>query len=233
MNVDRFSAGSFFFRFFLEKNLFGQCLQTIKIGTTILLFKIIRKMLNFVPKSSIKMPNQIQIHDLFFEKYITKKAIQSRVEMLGAAIGQRFRGDIPLFVSVLSGSFVFTSDLIREVKGDLEINFVKLASYRGTASTGEISVILDLAENIEGRHLVVVEDIVDTGTTLHFFLEKLREKNPASLTVVALLVKPDALKYPVSIDFTGFEIPNAFVVGYGLDYNELGRNLPDIWQLTT
>jgi hypoxanthine phosphoribosyltransferase len=177
------------------------------------------------------MPEQIQIHDLFFEKFISKQTIQARGENIGAALRQRFRAEKPLFISVLSGSFIFTSDLIRAIDGDLEINFVKLSSYHGTESMGEIAVILDLIENIEGRHLVVVEDIVDTGTTLHFFLEKLREKKPASLTVVALLVKPDALKYEVPIDFTGFEIPNAFVVGYGLDYDELGRNLPDIWQL--
>lgn len=173
----------------------------------------------------------VQLHDLQFELFISKEAIAERVSAIGAALTERFVGERPVFISILSGSFVFASDLIRAVSTDLEIVFVKLASYSGTASSGEIQTIMGLSESLAGRHVVVVEDIVDSGRTLHFFNQKLAEQNPASITTVALLVKPEAMKFPVEIDFTGFEIADDFVVGYGLDYDGLGRYLPDIFQL--
>ena len=174
----------------------------------------------------------IRLHDLDFELFIPKKEIAARVSAIGIALTERFLGKKPVFISILSGSFVFASDLIRAVDTDLEIVFVKLASYSGTTSTGEIQTMMGLSSDIAGRHVVVVEDIVDSGQTLHFFLQKLAEKSPASITTAALLVKPDALKFPVPIDFSCFEISDKFVVGYGLDYDGLGRNLPDIHQLS-
>lgn len=174
----------------------------------------------------------IQLHDLHFDLFISKEAIADRVAEIGEALTGRFLGQKPVFISILSGSFVFASDLIRAVATDLEIVFVKLASYEGTASSGEIQTIMGLSESLAGRHVVVIEDIVDSGRTLHFFNQKLAEKQPASITTAALLVKPGALKFPVQIDFAGFEIADDFVVGYGLDYDGLGRNLPDIYQLS-
>lgn len=173
----------------------------------------------------------MKIHDLEFELLLSETEIASRVKSLGATLTKRFSGQKPVFISILSGSFVFAADLIRAVETDLEIRFVKLSSYEGTASTGEIQTMLGLDEDLGGRHVVVVEDIVDTGRTLHFFMEKMRAMQPASLTIVACLVKPAALEFEVKIDFTGFEIENDFVVGYGLDYDGLGRNLPGIFQL--
>ncbi len=174
----------------------------------------------------------IELHGLQFEPFISREEIAARVAAIGAALAERFEGGRPpVFVSILSGSFVFASDLIRAVDGDLEITFVKLASYSGTSSTGEIQTVMGLQSDLAGRDVVVIEDIVDTGRTLHFFLQKLNEKQPASVTVAALLVKPDALKFDVKIEHVGFEIPDKFVVGYGLDYDGLGRNLPDIFRL--
>ncbi len=162
---------------------------------------------------------------------LSEAQIRERVEALGRDLTERFRGKKPVFISILSGSFVFAADLIRAVETDLEMAFVKLSSYAGTESTGQIQSMMGLSEDLEGRHIVVVEDIVDSGQTLHFFLQKMAEKRPASLTTASFLVKPDALRFDVPIDLVGFSIPNDFVVGYGLDYDGLGRNLPGLWTL--
>lgn len=173
----------------------------------------------------------VTIHDLNFAPLFSEHAVQARVRELGAALTERFAGQNPLFISILSGAFVFASDLIRSFKSDCEVGFVKLSSYKGTQSTGAIQTVMGLEKEIAGRHLIVVEDIVDTGRTLHYFLDLLRQQNPASVCTVAFLRKPEAAAFPVQVDFVGFDIADKFVVGYGLDYDGWGRNLPGVYQL--
>jgi hypoxanthine phosphoribosyltransferase len=175
--------------------------------------------------------DSIQIHDLSFVPLISEAEVQERVRVLGQDLTERYRGKNPLFISILSGAFVFASDLIRAFDSHCEVGFVKLASYTGTRSSGDVQTVMGLDKDLRDRHLVVVEDIIDTGRTLHFFLDHLRSQQPASITVVTFLRKPEAAQFPVSVDFVGFDIEDKFVVGYGLDYDGLGRNLAGIWQL--
>lgn len=177
------------------------------------------------------MSKTIQLHDLDFELFIDNARIQQRIKVLGAALAEQYEDKCPIFLAILNGSFVFAADLVRACGIPLETSFVKVASYEGIKSSGHVSTLIGLTENIKGRHIVLIEDIIDTGGTIHQFLPELQEKQPQSIRVVSFLSKPDALQYPLSIDYVGFEIPNKFVVGYGLDYNGLGRNLPDIYQL--
>ncbi|MEO6759983.1 MAG: hypoxanthine phosphoribosyltransferase, partial [Saprospiraceae bacterium] len=153
------------------------------------------------------------------------------VRALGAAISQTHGDKNPLFISILSGAFVFAADLIRAFDGACEVGFVKLSSYSGTRSTGDVQTVMGLEKDLRGRHIVVVEDIVDTGRTLHFFLDHLRQQSPASICTVAFLRKPDAAQFPVPVEHVGFEIEDRFVVGYGLDYEGQGRNLPGVFVL--
>lgn len=173
----------------------------------------------------------IKIRDLYFVPLFTEADIRARVQALGTALTEQFGDKNPLFVSILSGAFVFASDLIRRFEGDCEVSFVKLASYAGTQSTGAVQVVMGLEKDLTGRHVIVVEDIVDTGRTLHHFIELLQDKSPASITTVTLLRKPDAVVFPITLDHIGFDITDRFVVGYGLDYDGLGRNLPGVYQL--
>ena len=173
----------------------------------------------------------IQLHDLHFVPLFTEQDVQERVRVLGMELEAKLKGQTPLFISVLSGAFVFAADLIRAFEHDCEISFVKLASYSGTNSSGTVQTVMGLDKNLAGRHLVVVEDIVDTGRTLHFFLEQLWAHEPASVTTVGFLRKPEAVAFPVKVDLVGFDIENKFVVGYGLDYDGLGRNLRGIYVL--
>jgi len=175
--------------------------------------------------------NFIQIRDLRFEPMLSEAEVQARVKVLGAALTEGLSGKNPLFISILSGAFVFASDLIRAFDDDCEVGFVKLASYVGTRSSGDVQTVMGLEKDLRGRHLVVVEDIVDTGRTLHFFLDHLRQQQPASICTVAFLRKPEAAQFPVPVDFVGFDIEDKFVVGYGLDYDGLGRNLPGVFRL--
>jgi len=177
-------------------------------------------------------PDSIQIHDLSFVPLISEESIQDRVRVIGQELTERLRGKNPLFITILSGAFVFASDLIRAFDSHCEVGFVKLASYTGTRSSGDVQTVMGLDKDLRDRHLVVVEDIVDTGRTLHFFLEHLRAQQPASICIVTCLRKPVAAQFPVPVDFVCFEIDDKFVVGYGLDYDGLGRNLAGIWQHT-
>ncbi|HNL37636.1 MAG TPA: hypoxanthine phosphoribosyltransferase [Saprospiraceae bacterium] len=177
------------------------------------------------------MNTRIRLHDLEFEPYLSENDIQTRVRQLGATLSEQYVGRNPLFISILSGAFMFAADLIRHFEGDCEIAFVKLRSYAGTQSSGQVQSIIGLEMDLAGRPIVIVEDIVDTGRTLHFFMEQLRLEQPESVKVVTLLHKPEASTFPVPLDLVGFEIENKFVVGYGLDYEGLGRNLPAIYQL--
>jgi hypoxanthine phosphoribosyltransferase len=173
----------------------------------------------------------IRIHDKEFKPYLTEKQIQDRIQELGAEISKDYSGKKPLFIAILNGSFMFAADLFKSISIEAEICFIKLASYKGTSSSGHVITAIGLDVDLIGKHIIVIEDIVDTGKTLNAFLPKLYHQQPASLKIVSLLNKPEATRFPVKIDYTGFVIPNKFVVGYGLDYDGLGRNIPAIYQL--
>jgi len=173
---------------------------------------------------------KIIAHDLSFEPFISEAEIAAKIAQLGLQIRQQYEGKRPLFLGVLNGAFVFAADLVRAADIECEVTFVRLASYEGTTSTGRVSTVLGLDFEVRNRHIIVVEDIVDSGRTLYHFMADLQKMGPASVSLAVLLHKPEALKHPVKIDFLGFEIPDKFVVGYGLDYNGLCRNLPSIYQ---
>lgn len=174
---------------------------------------------------------RIQLHDKQFVPYLSEGRIAECVAKLGAAISADFRERRPLLLGILNGSFIFAADLFRKLDIDAEICFVKLASYEGTGSSGTVTTAIGLTEDLSGRHVIVVEDIIDTGRTLSHFLPELKRQAAASVTLVTLLSKPEARKVALEADYTGFVIPDKFVVGYGLDYDGLGRNLPGIYVL--
>ncbi len=173
----------------------------------------------------------IQVLDKKFQPYIKAEQIQEQIARLGAEINAEYQGKDPLFIAILNGSFMFASDLFKELTVDAEICFIKLASYKGTKSTGNVVTSIGLDESLKGRHVIIVEDIVDTGKTLYEFLPQLTNQQPASLKIAALLHKPEALNFPLKIDYLGFTVPNKFLLGYGLDYDGHGRNLKEIYQL--
>ncbi|MBR9920075.1 MAG: hypoxanthine phosphoribosyltransferase [Bacteroidetes bacterium] len=177
------------------------------------------------------MADLIQLHDLQFQPFISAEQIARRIAELGQSLSKDLEGKNPLFIAVLNGAYVFTADLLRAFEGNCDVSFVKLASYQGVSSTGKINTLIGLNNELKGRHVVLVEDIVDSGLTMKNLRIQVLEKAPASVTIVSLLVKPEELQVPLDLPYVGFEIPPLFVVGYGMDYNEHGRNLPDIWQL--
>ena len=173
----------------------------------------------------------IQVHDKQFEPYISAGQIDEQINKLGSQINKDYAGKVPLFIAILNGSFIFAADLFKTITIEAEISFIKLASYKGTKSTGNVITSIGLDEPLKNRHVVIVEDIVDTGKTLHQFLPQLINQQPASLKIAALLHKPEALQFPITVDYLGFKVPNKFLLGYGLDYDGLGRNLKEIYQL--
>ncbi|OQP47238.1 hypoxanthine phosphoribosyltransferase [Niastella yeongjuensis] len=173
----------------------------------------------------------IRVHDKQFEPYINASTIAGRIKEIAGELNKEYSDKKPLFIAILNGSFMFASDLFKELAIDAEICFIKLASYKGTKSTGHVLTAIGLDMDLFGRDVVIVEDIVDTGKTLSEFLPQLHHQQPASLKIVALLHKPEATVFPITIDYLGFSIPNKFVVGYGLDYDGLGRNIPEIFKL--
>ena len=173
----------------------------------------------------------IRVHDKKFEPYLSANDIAGRIKALAQELNRDYTGKRPLFIAILNGSFMFASDLFKELTIDAEICFIKLASYKGTKSTGQVITAIGMDMDIFGREVVIVEDIVDTGKTLNEFLPQLRHQQPATMKIVALLHKPEATVYPIKIDYLGFSIPNKFVVGYGLDYDGLGRNIREIYKL--
>lgn len=158
----------------------------------------------------------------------SQEQLKERVAELGRQISQDYKGKQPLLVGILRGSIMFYADLLREISIDCNIDFMCLSSYHGTSSTGEVRTMLDLRESIKGRHIVIVEDIVDTGLTLDYLMKSLTTRGAASIEICCLLDKPANRKVEVTPKYVGFQIENEFVIGYGLDYNELYRNLPYI-----
>lgn len=179
------------------------------------------------------MDKTVRILDKTFELTFTPEAIRQRVQEMAERISRDLRDKNPLFVGVLNGSFVFASDLLRCLDFAAQVTFVKMSSYEGTASTGKVDELIGLSEEVEGRCLVVVEDIIDSGLTMARMLELLRKYRPAEVHIAVLFVKPGNLKVKdLSVDYPLFSIPNDFIVGYGLDYEGYGRNLPGIYTLT-
>ncbi|MBR6600274.1 MAG: hypoxanthine phosphoribosyltransferase [Bacteroidaceae bacterium] len=171
----------------------------------------------------------IKIKGKEFAVSIPEEKILKEVERLAAQISRDLEGKNPLFLGILNGSFMFAADLFRRITIPAEISFVKLASYEGTASTGVIKEVIGLSESVSGRNIVVVEDIVDTGCTMQKLLENLGTRSPESIHVCTLLLKPEKLKVDLNVEYVALEIPNDFIVGYGLDYDGYGRNLKDIY----
>lgn len=173
----------------------------------------------------------VKILDKTFRTSIPESEILQHVKAVAEHINKDLADKNPLFLAVLNGSFIFAADLMREITIPCEISFVKLASYSGTTSTGKITEVIGINTDLADRHIIIVEDIIDTGRTLHNMIENLNTRNPASIHICALLVKPEKLEVPLNIDYAALEIPNDFIVGYGLDYNQQGRNLRDIYTI--
>ena len=173
----------------------------------------------------------ITVKDKSFKPYISEEELQSSVEKVASQINNDYKGSKPFFLGVLNGSFMFFGDLLKAIDLECTVSFVKLASYEGTSTTGKVNELIGLNEDISGKDIILIEDIVDTGNTLVKLHEILSEKNPRSIKIATLLYKPEAYKKSYNIDYVGIEIPNAFVLGYGLDYDGLGRNLSSIYVL--
>jgi len=173
----------------------------------------------------------IQVHDKVFTIYLSEAAIQERVKTIAETINKDYQGKKPLFIAILNGSFIFAADLFKHLTIPTEITFIKLASYKGMKSTGNVITSIGLDAELYGKDVIIIEDIVDTGKTLYNFLPKLKDHHPTSLKIAALLHKPDATKFPLTLDYVGFSIPDKFVIGYGLDYDGMGRNLKEIYQV--
>ena len=175
--------------------------------------------------------SHIKVHDKLFKPFINRATILQRVSELGKEIDNDYTELNPLFIAILNGSFVFAADLFRCISIEAEISFIKLASYKGTSSTGNVITAIGMEENLNGRHVIILEDIIDTGKTLSSFLPEIVNRQPASLKIATFLSKPEALQHDIKADYTGFEVADKFVLGYGLDYNGLGRNLPELYEL--
>ncbi len=174
--------------------------------------------------------SSIKVHDKEFIPYLTSDEIAEQVNRVAAEINADYEGKKPLFIAILNGAFMFASDLFKQITLDTEICFIKLASYKGVKSTGKVITAIGLDVDLYNRDVIIIEDIVDTGKTLAHFLPQLEHQQPASLKIASLLHKPGAMIHPIKIDYLGFTIPNNFVIGYGLDYDGLGRNIKEIYK---
>lgn len=173
----------------------------------------------------------IELKHLFFNPYLKEEVILRRVKELANAINRDYQAKSPIFLAVLNGSFMFMSDICKEISVEATVSFIKIASYTGVKSDGKVRELIGLEGSLEGKDVIIVEDIVDTGRSMAHLLDVIHKEKPKSVEVVSLLLKPEALKNPVDIKYVGFEIPDLFVVGYGLDFEGLGRNLKDIHQI--
>jgi len=175
---------------------------------------------------------KVKILDKEFEIFIPYKKIRSVVEKMAKQMNNELNGKNPIFLCILNGSFMFATELYKRIDSmNSEISFVKLSSYRGVSTTGKVRELIGLSEDLEGRTVIVLEDIVDTGITISNILEQIKAHKPAEVKIATLLFKPDALQKEVQLDYVGMEIPNKFIVGYGLDYDGMGRNLNDIYKV--
>ena len=177
------------------------------------------------------MINTISIKDKNFEPFLTQQQIEEAIDNISHKISDDLKESNPLFLCVLNGAFMFASELMKRVNIPAEISFVKVSSYTGTQTTGEVKEILGLVENIEDHTIVIIEDIVDTGNTISSMIDELQKRNPREIKVATLLFKPEALQKDIKLDYVALEIPSDFIVGYGLDYDGYGRNLPDIYKV--
>ncbi len=173
----------------------------------------------------------IQLHDLKFEPFISTEKIEDSIHSMSEKINEEYKNDVPVFLGILNGAFMVTSELMKKYRGDCEIAFVKLGSYEGTATTGMVNTLLGLNSSLKGRRVVVIEDIVDTGNTLAAVNDILEKEEVADYKIASLFFKPEAYQQKFPIDYIGLEIPNDFIVGYGLDYDGLGRNLTEVYKL--
>ncbi len=189
-----------------------------------------KKNSTFATKSS-KMKEIVQIKDKSFEHFIDFQDIQNAVKTVATRMNNDLKGKNPLFLAVLNGAFMFMGDLMKEVSVPCEISFIRLASYQGLKSTENVQEIFGLTEDIEGRTVVIVEDIVDSGNTMLMLIKQLEKRNPKEIKIATLLLKPEALKHDVKLDYVALEIPNDFIVGYGLDYDGYGRNMNSIYKI--
>ena len=188
-------------------------------------FVILQKILYNMTMSIVK------IKDKTFKTSIPEAEILKKVQVVADRLNKDYEGKTPVFLAVLNGAFIFAADLMRMITVPSEISFVKYASYEGTSSTGSMKTLMGLNQDLAGRHVVIVEDIVDSGFTMSHMIEDLKKMNPASVEVCSLLVKPGNLKVDLDINYAVMEIPNDFIVGYGLDYDQEGRNLRDIYTI--
>ena len=172
---------------------------------------------------------KVILHNKQFKLFLDSKDIISKIEDLAIKINTRFYDKCPIFLCVLNGSFIFASELIKRFNYSCEVSFIKLASYQGTKTTGNIKELIGLKEDVKGRHIIVVEDIVDTGNTIFSVIKQLKNHQPKSVEIATLLFKPDAYQKNIPINFPALSVANQFLVGFGLDYNGLGRNLEDIY----
>ena len=186
---------------------------------------------NFVPKFQKSDMSTIKIHDKVFRTSYSEAEILQHVKAVADRLNKDMEGKNPLFLAVLNGSFIFAADLMRMITIPCEISFVKLASYQGTLSTGKVKEVIGINEDITGRTVVIIEDIVESGLTMKRMIDTLGTRNPESVHICTLLLKPDCLKVDLDIEYAAFSIPNDFIVGYGLDYDQQARNLKDIYVL--
>ena len=177
------------------------------------------------------MEQKVTLLDKTFVPYLSESELLVGVKKVANQINTDYKGKKPLFLIVLNGAFMFASDLLKKITVDCEISFIKLSSYEQMKSTGKVREVIGLDQDIEGKDLLIVEDIIDTGNSMASILPGLKDKKPSSIELVTLLHKPEALEKELDIKYISFNIPNKFVVGYGLDYDQLGRNLPDLYQL--
>lgn len=175
--------------------------------------------------------DKVKILDKEFGLYLSSEKIEHRIAQIAGQISIDYQDKKPLFIGVLNGAFLFTADLFKKTDIACELAFIRISSYEGMKSTGQMKEVIGLNTNIEGRHIIIIEDIVDTGNTAAHLLQELKKQKPASIKLASLLLKPAALQHKITVDYCGFEIPNDFIVGYGLDYDGLGRNLNHIYKL--